>query len=148
MKKNILIIFGIVLVILIIVVFLAYNKNTQDISKISDNQIISILEKNPDAKDYMQNHNDFKIDKKEILTEEIIRLRQSGVNFKEVYEGLEFEDNRYIKVDLINQAGDRGMVVVVDFKEKTVPHAYGIILLKATQAQVQNGQIPIPAENK
>ena len=43
-----------------------HNQPPKDLSKVSDSQIVSLLNKNPDAKDYMKNYADFKIDKKEI----------------------------------------------------------------------------------
>ena len=110
-------------------------------------QIISLLNKNPDAKDYMQNHADFKIDKKEVLTTKSILAGQKGPNFREVYQGLELQDNRYILVNLINLTGDKGLIAVVDFKEKNTPKAYGLLLLKASTGQT-NGQTPSPTENK
>jgi hypothetical protein len=156
MKKNILIIFVLVLVILIALVgWFLYNKfaslHNKDLSKISDSQIISILEKNADVRDYVKVHPDFKIKQKEILTKESITAGQNGTSFKEVYLGLELQDNRYMRIDLINFSGDRGMITVIDFKNETVLKAYGIILLTETQAQVQaqskNGQTPSPTTN-
>ena len=86
----------------------------------------------------MQNNPDFKINNKEILTKESIIAGQNGPNFKEVYQGLELQNGRYMRIDLINQAGDRGLIAVIDFKKQTVLKAYGIILLKS------NGQTTTP----
>ena len=150
-KKNILIIFSVVSVFVVlatVVGLFLYNSESKniDILKVSDGQIVSLLNKNSDAKDYMQNHSDFKIDKKEILTKNSIMAGQNGPNFREVYQDLELKENRYMRVDLMNSTGDSGLVVVLDFKTKQAIKAYGIILLKATSGQ--NGQIPIPTENK
>ncbi|MGA2417847.1 MAG: hypothetical protein ABSF55_01225, partial [Candidatus Staskawiczbacteria bacterium] len=84
---------------------------------------------------------DKKIDKKEILTKESIVAGQNGPNFKEVYQGLELQDSRYMRVDLMNQAGDKGLITVIDFKNQTVPKAYGIVLLNI------NGQTASPTKN-
>lgn len=132
-KKNIFIIFVIVLVVLAAAVGLfLYSQKPQDLSKVSDDQIILLLNKNSDAKEYMQNHTDFKIDEKEILTKEVITSRQNGVEFREVYQGLDIQDNRYIRVKLINPAGDKGLIAVVDFKKKTAINAFGLLLLSGT----------------
>jgi hypothetical protein len=142
-KKNTLIFFFAVLIILFAVAGLfLYNQKSQDLSNVSDSQIISLLQKNSDAGDYIKNHPDFKIQDKIILTKESIAAGQNAQNFKEVYQGLELQNNRYMKVDLINSAGDNGLIAVIDFKTETTPKAYGLILLKA------NGQTTSQTTNK
>ena len=139
MPKNVLIIFIIILIVLVAsAVFFMYNQKPKDLSKVSDSQIISFLNKNSDAKDYMQSHGDFKIESKEILTKESIVAGQNGQIFREVYQGLELQDNRYMKVNLMNPAGDSGLVAVLDFNKNIVLKAYGIMLLKVNQPE--NGQ--------
>ena len=145
MKKNILILIFILLAVLIVlVIFFMYNQKRPggypDLSKVSDSQIISLLNKNSDAKDYIKNHPDFTIKDKTILTKESILSGRGATNFKEVYYGLDLQDGRYMRVDLINPAGDRGLISVLDFKNNTVPKAYGIILIEVSQSQIQNGQ--------
>ena len=93
--------------------------------------IIAILEKNQGSKDYMQEHKDFKIQDKTVLTKESIVAGQNGQNFREVYQGLDLQDNRYLKVDLMNSTGDRGLIAVVDFQKRIALKAYELILLKA-----------------
>ena len=123
-------------VLVVIALFVGYslflqNQSPKDLSKVSDSQIVSLLDKNADAKDYMKNHADFKINRKEVLTKESIISGQKAANFKEVYQGLELQNNRYLRVDLINAAGDRGLLAVLDFKTDQTIKAYGIILLQA-----------------
>lgn len=153
MKKNILIsIFILLAILIVLVIFFMYNQKRSggysDLSKVSDSQVVSLLNKNPDAKDYLKVHPDYIIEDKIILTKESILAQRSGANFKEVYQGLEFQDNRYMRIDLINSAGDRGLVSVLDFKNNTVPKAYGIILLKVSQSQIQNGPTTSQTANK
>ena len=139
MIKKVLIIFVILFSLFVaVVIFFVYNQKPQDLSRISETQIIARLKENSDAKEYMQNNPDFKINNKEILTKESIIAGQNGPNFKEVYQGLELQNGRYMRIDLINQAGDRGLIAVIDFKKQTVLKAYGIILLKS------NGQTTTP----
>lgn len=111
--------------------FVFGSQETKDLSKVLDKDIIYMLNKNPDAKDYMQKHPDFKIEKKEVLTNESIVAGQNGQNFKEVYQGLTLEENRYMKVDLINIEGDNGLIVVLDLKSGKVEKVFGKVLLKA-----------------
>lgn len=137
MQKKIIILFSIIAVIIISFLYFYNNfHNKEDISKISDAEIVSILNKNQDVKEYIEKNKDFSISKKEILTKEAIVAGQNGENFKEVDQGLELQDNRYIKIDLINKTGDKGFVAVIDFKEKTVPKAFGIILIKVGTPRV------------
>ena len=144
---KIIIIILVAFIILITGLFFVFqNQTPKDLSKVSDSQIISLLNKNSDAKDYMQNHVDFKIDKKEVLTRESIVAGQNGANFREVYQGLELQDNRYIRVDLMNPTGDRGLIAVIDFKKKIVPKAYELLLLKASTNQ--NGQTKGSTESR
>ena len=126
------IILAIIVVLVIgIYFFFLYNKKISDISEISDSKIISILNKNEDAKEYMQEYSDFKIEEKILLTKENITVGQNAENFKEVYQGLELEDGRYIKINLVNSSGSMGLVAVIDFKNKITVKAYGLMILKA-----------------
>lgn len=111
--------------------FFFKNQTPKDLSKISDREIIGLLEKNQDSKEYIEKNKDFKIEEKIVLTKDSILEGQNTQNFKEVYQGLKLEDNRYLKVNLINLAGDNGLVSVIDFKDKKVLKAYGLILLKS-----------------
>ena len=129
--KKIIIFVIVILVATGVFLFLFYDNFQKDIFKLSDKDIIKILQINQDAKSYMKNYPDFRIDKKQVLDKDSIIAGQNGQNFKEVYQDLEMEDKRYIKVDLINSAGDRGMITVIDFKNNSVPKAYGIMLFKA-----------------
>jgi hypothetical protein len=108
MNKNILIIFVVVIIFVALAGIFLYNQKPLDLSKVSDSQIISLLDKNPDAKEYMQSHPDFRIENKTILTKESILAGRNGPNFREIYQILELQDNRYMRVDLINSAGDKG----------------------------------------
>jgi hypothetical protein len=132
-KKVIFIFYAVIFftAILFVLFFLVYSKDEPlNISEVSDNEIVLLLEKNKDCSDYIKKYSDFKIQDKTILTKDSIIVGQNGQNFKEVYQGLELEDNRYMKVDLMNLNGDRGMITVIDFKTKQVPKAYGVMLFK------------------
>lgn len=126
-----------VLIICLIAIagYFIYNQlaslRAEDISKATDSQIAFMLKKNSDAKEYIQNYTDYKIEEKEILTKESITAGQQGQTFREVYMGLDLEENRYLLVNLINQAGDRGLIAVIDFKKQETPNAYGILLFKS-----------------
>lgn len=134
MKKIAIIIFCIIIflaLVLIVFIFPTRSKNPQDISLATDKAIISILAKDKNSNDYMQAHKDFIIQDKLILNKDSILAGQNGQNFKEVYQSLFSEDSRYMRVDLMNVAGDRGLVAVIDFKTGQTVKSYGIILLEA-----------------
>jgi hypothetical protein len=151
MKKNSFIVFFAVLVIAVlvaIIIFFIYNQptswQTENLSLISDSQIISILKTSSDVQEYIKSHPDFKIDKKEILTKEGIITGSNGVNFREAYSGLSPEDGRYMRVDLTNQAGDRGMIIMIDFKKNEVVFSALLLLF----AQNEEQQTTSPTENQ
>lgn len=148
MKKIISILFCVAIVLIGVVTFFSYNQNQKplDPTKVSDSQIISMLKKNSNAQYYMENHSDFLIGKKQILTKEDIINGQNGANFREVYLGLKLEDGRYMTVNLMNPAADNGLVAVIDFNKNEVLRAYGIMLYKSSA--VQNGQTPSSTTNK
>ncbi|MBU3934426.1 hypothetical protein KKC00_00425 [Patescibacteria group bacterium] len=139
-KKIALIIFGFLIVFLVVAgYFLIFNKQPdknkanilQDLSKTTDSDIIDLLKTNNDSLAYIEKYKDFKIEKKTVLTKESILTGQNGKNFKEVYQNLDLEDNRYLRTDLINTAGNWGLIAVLDFKNKSVVKAFGLMLVSA-----------------
>jgi len=117
------------LVILAIGAFFYFQKQApKDLSKVSDKEITELLKGNKDSSDYMKSYSNFTIKDKTILTVESIKQGQDGQNFKEVYQGLELQNNRYLMVDLINPKGDKGLVALIDFKTNTTVKAFGIFL--------------------
>ena len=131
LKQKHIIIIVFVIAITAGIFFLFKNQSPKDISKITDKEIINLLEKNKDSLDYMERYKDFKIEKKISLTKESILEGQNAERFKEVYQDLSLEDNRYLRVDLINITGDKGLITVLDLKTREVPKVYGLILLKS-----------------
>jgi len=141
MSKKVTIIIIVFLIILLTVVGCVFtlkrqlSKNTSDIpidiSKVTNSEIIDLLRTNNDSLDYIEKCKDFKIEKKSPLTKESILEGQNGENFKEVYQGLDLEDNRYLRADLMNAAGSWGLITVLDFKTKSVIKAFGLMLISA-----------------
>jgi hypothetical protein len=157
MRKNIIILFSVVVIIAISGIVFVFNTNphnknlqiqTKDLSSVSEQEIVKILKTNTDVQQYMQKFSDFTIKSKEILTKESILAGQAGQVFQALYYGLDLENNRYMKVELMNVAGSNGFITAIDFKNNSVPKAFGILLLQASAGAIQNGQISIPAENK
>jgi len=141
MKKNIILFFCFILIaVLVVASFLFlhfFSKNSvKNTSAVNDTEIIKILETNKDIKDYSEKYSDFKITDKEILTKESILAGQKGQNFQAVYAGLSLEDNRYMKINLMDKAGENGFVSVIDFKNNSVIKSFGILLFKVSA----NGQ--------
>lgn len=135
-QKIIVIAVIIILILVIAVIFFIKSQSFQnqpayDILGISQEEIVNLLKENKDSLVYIEKYPDFKIEKKTVLTRENILEGQNAKNFKEVYQDLDLEDNRYIQVELINKAGDRGLIAVLDFKKKEVINVFGLILLKA-----------------
>ncbi len=122
-----------VLVILLITgfVFVLKDRLFNDYSEITEEEIIALLKTNKDGLNYLEKYNDFQIEKKVVLTKTDILEGQKGENFKEVYQDLSLENNRYLKVDLMNKTGNNGLIAILDLKNKTVPKVFGLILLKS-----------------
>jgi len=148
MNKKVLIVCAVAAVALIAFAGLfLYNQKSEkmltsatNLANVSDSQIISLLQKNADAENFMQNNENFKVSKKEILTQESIAVGQKATSFATVYQGLAAESNRYMRIDLTNQTGDKGLITIVDFKNNTVPKAFGILFI--------NGKTPSTTKNK
>jgi len=137
-KNTIILILSLVVLLVAVGYFLIYsNQPTEennlplDLSNVSDDQIISLLRTNEDALWYLDKYKDFRIEKKIILTPESIVAGQEGENFKEVYQDLDLEANRYLRADLMNAAGSWGLISVLDFKTNSVAKAFGLMMLSA-----------------
>lgn len=92
-------------------------------------EIIDIIRQHKDAQSFINKYPDFKIQSKKLLTKEDITAGQNGKTFKELYNNLLMEDDRYVRVDLINGQGTRGLLSVIDVKEKVPVNVYGLVLL-------------------
>ncbi|MBU3896288.1 hypothetical protein KKG36_03195 [Patescibacteria group bacterium] len=88
--------------------------------------IVSILKTDPDAKEFIAEHENYEMTSK-VLTAEDIEEGKSGQDFKEVYQDLESEDGRYLKADLVD--GSKGIIAVLDLKAKKVLKVFGLIKL-------------------
>ena len=130
LKQKILIL---VFVIFVIAGFIFVMKGRlfKDYSKITDEEIITLLMTNKDSLDYLEKYKDFQIEKKTILNKKSILEGQNGENFREVYQDLSLENNRYLKVDLMNKAGANGLIAVLDLRKKEVPKVFGLILFNS-----------------
>ncbi len=130
LKQKVLVIIVVIIIAAAIGFVFIKNRAMKDLSKITDEEIINLLEKNNDGLEYIEKNKDFKIEAKTLLTKENIIEGQEGENFKEVYQGLILENNRYLKVDLINGTGDRGLIAILDLKTQGVPRVFGLLLLE------------------
>ena len=136
LSKNIIItIIVLIIAVIAVLVFFFPKKELPELpketSEITNEEIIELLKENKDSLSYIERYPGFKIEAKTVLTKESILEGQEGPNFKEVYQDLSLEDNRYLRVDLMNSAGDKGLITIIDAKTKTVPKAFGILMIKA-----------------
>lgn len=118
-----------------------------DLNTLTDQEIIEILKTNSDVADYIKRNPDFAIQSKEILTKDAILKGQNQNTFQPVYIALELEDNRYLKVQLMNAAGSEGYITVIDANDSSVQKAFGMLLIQMSQQEIeqqiqQNGQEP------
>jgi hypothetical protein len=111
-----------------------------DLNSLTDQEIIEILKTNSDVSGYIARNPDFTIQSKEILTKDSILKGQNQNTFQPVYIALELEDNRYLKVQLMNAAGSEGYITVIDANDSSVQKAFGLLLLQMSQQQIEQGE--------
>ena len=104
---------------------------------VSDQEIKDILRKNKDASEYLDLYEKTNVKERVILSKEDILAGQQGETFKEIYEGLSLDDNKYMRVQLINEKGDRGIVSTIDLVKKEPVYVFGVILLGVDQNSFQ-----------
>lgn len=147
----------VLVVVLVMIVFISVylvfqnkdlKKQQKDLSLISNEEIVEILKTDKDIEAYTQKYSDFKIISKEILTKDSILAGQNGQNLQPLYYGLELENDRYMKVQLMDRLGSNGFFGVIDSKDNSVTKAFGILLFQASAEAIQNGQKTSPTENK
>jgi hypothetical protein len=149
-KKRIAILSAILIIFLVIIGFTYFvlqnkNKPIKDLSLLNDTEIIEILKTNKDIKEYTKNYPDFKIENKEILTKDSIAFGQNGNNLQPLYYGLELEDNRYMKVQLMDSIGSNGFFGIIDAKDSSVQKAFGILLFQTSANSIQsNKTVTVP----
>jgi len=119
-----------------------------DLNTLTDQEVIEILKTNSDVSDYIKRNPDFAIQSKEILSKDAILKGQNQNTFQPVYIALELEDNRYLKVQLMNAAGSEGYITVIDANDSSVQKAFGMLLIQMSQQEIeqqiqQNGQEPV-----
>ena len=113
---------------------LAGNQRQEDIGDktppliYTQQEVIQILKTNTDAADYINKNRDYSI-KITPLSKQDILEGEKATNFREVYQNLTLENNRYLKADLMNNNGE-GLVTVVDMKTRAVVKLYGLRLIK------------------
>jgi hypothetical protein len=125
-KKKLLIL---PLIILILIFFIIIYRQKRA-KEFTDDEIIQMLKNNSDATEYMKRNPDFKIVNKTLLTRETILKGQNATYFKEIYQNLLLEDNRYLKIDLMDFKTNHGLISIIDLKEGKVIKVYGIILIE------------------
>lgn len=129
-KKSIIVIFTIVILIFgsgfLVKIF-----TVKDIYKMQDKEIINVLKKNSNSNNFIKKYPDFKIEKKEILTKQGIIIAKDAQDFKEVYQNLELEDKRYLKIDLVNANNSSGLIAVLDFKKNQIIKVFDVLILES-----------------
>ncbi len=124
--------FKIILVIVVLaalggIFFISKPLSPKSSAVMDEEEISSLLKKDVDTLAYINKYPEFKIEDKIVLSKEDVIKGQAGQNFKEVYQDLGPESGRYMKLDLINGQGDRGLIVVIDLKEQKVLKSFEII---------------------
>jgi hypothetical protein len=125
------------LYVLLFMPFSGLSGNKIDLNLIKDQEIIEILKTNADVADYIARNPDFSIQSKEILTKDSILKGQNQNTFQPVYIALELENDRYLKVQLMNTAGSEGYITVIDANDSSVQKAFGMLLIQMSQQEIE-----------
>jgi len=146
MNKKRIVILSVILIIFLIIISFSYfvlqkkKSPIKDLALLNNAEIISILKTNKDIKTYTQKYPDFKIATKEILAKNDIINGQNGQSLQPLYYGLELEDNRYMKVQLMDSAGSNGFFGIIDAKDSSVTKAFGILLFQTSANLIQSNK--------
>ncbi len=133
------IIIGVVIIIIAVVAFslkTKFIKDKQEVSlekeekELTREEIVSVLQQNEKGADYLEKNDVFEIGENKPLTKEDILKNQKEKRYKEIYQDLSPEDNKYSKVTLINEAG-KGLFLILDLNNQKVVEIHDLILLKA-----------------
>ena len=120
--------------LLVLAIFVVANPSKKDNKQAvkdnnlaSEKELINLLKKDDDVLAYINKYRSFRIENKNILSEEEIINKQNGQELKEVYQDINPENDRYVRVDLIDGSGSNGLIVVIDLKEQKVIKSFDII---------------------
>ena len=123
--KGFLIVFVVLVGLLVLI-----SSSRQDANpRTSEEKLLEILKQNDEVAGYMEKNPDYQILNISILSADEIREKQNGTQFRELYENLTLEDNRYVKVDLMDKSG-HGLMTIIDLNKGEVVKVFGIILIK------------------
>jgi hypothetical protein len=84
---------------------------------IIDEEMLEIIRLDATGLTFLEGYDNFKISTKKLLNKEEIEKRKKEGDFKEIFEPLLIEDERYLKVRLDDWDGGRGIVGTIDIKE-------------------------------
>jgi len=127
MKKTIISI--VVLTIILGIAYFTFKTDLEDVpedvSELTNSQIISLLETSKGVSEYMEGNKDFRIKEKTLLTEEV----REESRFKSSYQNLDLEGERYLKIRLTSEGTEREMIAVLDLEGKTVMEFFSFFLM-------------------
>ena len=97
---------------------------------ITDEEMMGILKEDDTGLVFLGEYDNFQISTKEVLTKEKIERRKEEGDFKEIFEPLLIEDDRYLKVRLEDWEGGRGVIGTIDLKEKEPVIVHNLFLMR------------------
>jgi len=97
---------------------------------ITDEEMLEILEKDSTGLTFLEKYDNFRVSTKELLTKEKIEERKERGDFKEIFEPLLLEDERYLKVRLDDWEGGRGIIATIDLNGGGPVIVHNLFLMK------------------
>ena len=122
----------IILIILLGAFFFYYSQNREIENPeevLNKEQITALLENNETGAEFMQNYGDFEVEKINPLTKEEIEERRIEGDYREMFEPLLLEDDRYVEMEVVSKERDLGLVSIVDLKEDEIVEIYYLFLV-------------------
>lgn len=107
------------LIVLVLGAFLFYYISEEEVVEdaLNREEIVALLEGHETGVEFLEGYSGFQIEEVEVLSGEDISTRVVQGPYKELYEPLSLENDRYIFIKLTNHEKGRGAVGVVDLEE-------------------------------
>ncbi len=127
------------LILALVLVFLMMTeKDSLDVIEevdppITREEIVEMLKTDEVGLAFLENYDGFKIERRELLSKEEIERRAIEGDYKEIYEDLSLEDDRYVMIRIAEREKNRGLVGTLDMEASVAVSLYNLFLINFSQ---------------
>ena len=120
-----------VVLILFVAGFFIYMDTEEEIveEEITRERVVEMLKTDEVGREFLEDYSDFEVDEAYILTKEQIEERKEGWRYTLLYEDLLLEDNRYMKLRLVQEEKGMGVAGTFDLQEEEMVLMYYLFLV-------------------